>query len=152
MSGFIFCLFLVFYSCFPFPEVSWIFFQHSILIYLKRFWGVSFFFFLQPWGIWGSQAREQIQAAVAAFLTAAAIMGPFNPLCGPKNQSQVLVLQRCYWSCCTTAGTPIYIYFLYIVFCSGCFRYYSKHKIYIFTVVYWYQHLLPFGMLLSNVI
>ena len=44
--------------------------------------------------------------------------GSFNPLCQAEHCTCVLVLQRCHWSRCTTAETPIFLHFKYAILVS----------------------------------
>ena len=62
------------------------------------------FLFLPPWGMWSFQARDQTQAAVVTYATAAAELDPYPAVLGwglnlsPKPQ-------RSHQSHCATAGT-----------------------------------------------
>ena len=66
-----------------------------------------FFFFWPPQGIWSSQARDQIPAAVLTYvLCICGNTGSFNPLCWAGERTWVLLLQRHHQCHCTTSGTP----------------------------------------------
>ena len=73
---------------------------------LPCFLFVCFFVFVfwPRHGIWSSQTRDQIQAAVVTHIKAAATLdGSFNPLHPVGGQTQVLALQR---RSSAIAGTP----------------------------------------------
>ena len=81
----------------------------AYVCFIERKFGLVFclfvFFFGHPvaYGIphiRSSLARDQIPATVATYITAAAVLDPFNPLCQAGCQTCVLALQRCYPSHC----------------------------------------------------
>ena len=72
--------------------------------------------FLPPQGIWSSWARDQIQATFTASIAAVAMPDPLTHcacLCRARDRNFTLELQRCHRSCCTTAGSPQFIPFLW---------------------------------------
>ena len=86
--------------------------QHfKLLVNLSIFFFFFFPFFWPPHSIWSSQARDQIQATVATYTAAIAILD-LNPLCPAEDGTCIPALQKCHQSCCTTAGTPTFLFWL----------------------------------------
>ena len=71
------------------------------LIYL------SIFFFFHFWLLWGQGSDPSPSYDLGRSCSHA---GSFNPLCWARDRTYILALQRCHWSCCATAGTPIFLF------------------------------------------
>ena len=69
----------------PDPKLKWI---------LVGFFVLVFGILGLPRGIWSSWARDQIQAAVATYATAAAVLDPLTHCAKPGLEPSVLALQR----------------------------------------------------------
>ena len=68
---------------------------------------ILFIYFWPPFSMWTAQARGQIPGTVAALCHSCGNSRSFNPLCWARDQTCVLVLQRCHQLRCATAGTPV---------------------------------------------
>lgn len=115
-----------------------------LLVYSIYSFPIYYYFFLF-WlfhGKWSSPARDQIWATAALWI--------LNPLCEARNQIFVPVLWRHYPCHCTIAGTPHYMYLIYMslkvwlwlhLINVGMYFYYLKIQIY--SIFHW-AHLLSF--------
>ena len=89
-SWFVFLSFFLPPSLFPFLP--------SFLFCFSGFW--------PPHGIWSSQARDQIQATVLTYITAAAALDPFTYCARPGIEPLSRCCRDTTRSRCATAGTP----------------------------------------------
>jgi len=79
------------------------------------YFSFCFCFFGCPatYGVFRPGIRSELQSGPKPQLWQHQIL---NPLCQARDRTSVPVLPRCHPSCCTTAGTPVFLFLVFLPF------------------------------------